>query len=134
MNTSLRREGGFLREVLWFALIVVVLAVVVLDGIALYGAQRSVVESAQTAAVEARTAYYQTQDVGGAELAAREYLQKDGKNLIAFDVGGDGNGNLVFSVTATAHATTYAFHYLKYFGLRDWVERTTDPETTQTAL
>ena len=133
MPRSLRRQDGLLREALWIGFVVAIAAVVLLDGMALFGAHQSVGDSAATAAREARNTYYQTQDVARAELAAKGYLEKDGKVLTEFSTSRGLDGALLFNVSATGHAETYAFKYLSYVGLDDWVDRTTNPTTTGSA-
>jgi len=127
------RQSGFIREILWLALIVAVVAVVLLDGMALLNARKSAEESAREAAREARVAYSQTQDVESAAEAARAYLAKGGKELVAFDVKTDLDGSPVFVVSTEGHADTYVVHYLRYVGLDGWLEKVTNPGATETS-
>ncbi len=133
MPRSLRRQDGLLREALWIGLAVAIVAVVILDGMSLFAAHQSIEDSAATAAREARNAHYQTQDVGRAELAAKAYLEKDGKVLTEFSTSRGVDGALLFNVSTTGHAETYAFKYLSYVGLDDWVDRTMNPTTTRSS-
>lgn len=129
-----RHQDGFIREVLWLALVVVIVAVIVLDAMSLVNARRSVEDSAATAAREARNYYYQTQDVASAEDAAKSYLQKNSKDFVAFETSRSLDGSLVFNVSASGHAETYVFKYLGYVGLRDWVDKGVHPSTTQSSI
>jgi len=133
VSRSLQRQDGFAREVLQLALIVAVVAFVFLDALALFNAHRTVEDSAAAAALEARNVYYETQDVAGAKRAAQASLKQNGKEFVGLDTSRSLDGTLVFSVSAKGHADTYAFKYLGYVGLKDWVERVTDPTSTQSS-
>ena len=124
---------GFMREVIWLGVVVAIIALVLLDGIALFGAHQSVGDSADAAALEARNTYYETQNVAQAELAAQAYLEKSDKELTEFKTSRSLEGALVFNVSATGHAETYAFKYLSYVGLDDWVDRMVNPATTRSS-
>ncbi len=133
MSAGLRRQDGFVRGAIWLGLTVGVIALVLLDGMALFSTRQSTEESATTAAQEARNVYFQTQDLGSAQLAAEAYLSKNHKTLAEFATERDLGGALVFEVTAKGHADTYAFKYLGYVGLKDWVSRATNPTVTESA-
>lgn len=133
MSAGLWHQGGFVRGVIWLGLTVAVVALVLLDGMALFSVRQSTEECAAGAAREARNAYVQTQDVGSAELAAEAYLSKNHKTLADFEAGESTDGSLVFRVTARGHAETYAFKYLRYVGLEAWVNRATDVKATGSA-
>jgi hypothetical protein len=133
MSATWRRQDGFVRGVVWLGLVVAVVALVVLDGMALFSVRQSAEESAAAAAQEARNVYSQTQDVTGAEIAAQEYLTRNHMTLTGFETDQSMDGSVVFRVTATAHTDTYAFKYLGYLGLRGWVNQATDPVVTESA-
>jgi hypothetical protein len=133
MSATWRRQDGFIRGVIWLGLVVAVVALVVLDGMALFSVRQSSEESASTAALEARNVYFQTQDMASAEIAAQEYLSKNGMTLTRFETGQDLDGALRFTVTAKGHTDTYAFKYLGYVGLKGWVSRAADPVVTESA-
>jgi hypothetical protein len=132
-SARLRRQDGFIREVLWLVLGLAVLAIVVLDGLALFTAHQSVKEDAKRAASEAHTEYVQTQDLTAAKLAAEQHLIKANKTLVGFSSATGVDGAMVITVKARAHADTFAFKILRYVGLKKWVEQTTNPEGTGTA-
>ncbi|MCX6372491.1 MAG: hypothetical protein NTX16_05305 [Actinobacteria bacterium] len=132
-SSRLRRQDGFIREILWLVVILAVLAVVVLDGLALFSVNQSVKGDADRAAEEAHTEYVQTSDLGAAKLAAEQYLIKSNKKLIAFSSTTGLDGGTVITVEAKAHADTYAFTLLRYVGLKKWVNRMTNPTGTGTA-
>jgi hypothetical protein len=123
----LRNQDGFIREVVWVAIILAVIAVVVLDGMAIFSAYQSAGDGATTAAEEARTEYAQSLDFDAAKLAAAQYLAKSGLEMTAYKVVRTGTG-VKFTVTAKATADTYAFRLLAGIPqLKDWVENTTHP-------
>lgn len=124
----LRRQDGFIRELLWTCLVIAVIAVIVLDGMSLFTAYRSARDDAQTAAEEAMTAFAQTSDVASAKLAARQYIEKSDLEFVSFTVGQALDGTPVFTVKAKADAPTYLFKYLGIVpGLKEWTERMTHP-------
>ena len=132
-SARLRRQDGFIRGTLWLVLSLAVLAVVVLDGLAIFNAQQSVKTNARTAAANAQAEYAQTADVGAAKLAAQQYLIRVNKKLVAFSAVAGLDGATVFTVTAGAHADTHVFKFLRYVGLKKWVNRMTNPTATGTA-
>jgi hypothetical protein len=132
-SARLRRQDGFIREIFWLAVILAILAIVVLDGLAIFSAQQSVKGDAERAAEEARTEYVQTPDLAAAKLAAQQYLIKSNKKLVAFSSTTGLDGGVVITVKAKAHADTYAFKLLRYIGLTKWVNQMTNPTGTGTA-
>lgn len=132
-SARLRRQDGFIREVLWLVLGLAVLAIVVLDGLAIFTAHQSVKENAKTAAADAHAEYVQTLDFVAAKLAAQQYLIKANQKLVAFSSTTGLDGATVITVKAEAHADTYGFKMLRYVGLKKWVDRMTNPTGTGTA-
>jgi hypothetical protein len=132
-SSRLRGQDGFIREILWLVVCLAVLAIVVLDGLAVFAAHQSVKEDAKRAASEAQTEYVQTLDLTAAKLAAQQYLIKANKTLVAFSGATGLDGTMVITVKAKAHANTYAFKLLQYVGLKKWVNQMTNPTGTGTA-
>jgi heme exporter protein D len=132
-SARLRRQDGFIREIVWLAVGLAILAIVVLDGLAVFTAHQSVKGDADRAAKEAHTELVQTLDLGTAKLAAQQYLIKANKKLIAFSSATGVDGDTVITVKAKAHADTYAFKLLRYVGLKKWVDQMTNPSGTGTA-
>ncbi len=128
-----RSQQGFIRSVVWLGLIVAFVALVLLDGLALFNAYKSTEESAGTAAREARNVYAETQDVVSAEIAAKTYLVKADKSLSRFETSRSTEGELVFTVSAQGHAETYGFKYLQYLGLEGWVMRAMEPVASESS-
>lgn len=133
-SARMRGQGGFIREIVWVALVIVIIAIVILDGMAIFSAYQSVSDETSTAAREARTEYAQTLNAPAAKLAAREYIEKSGLELVEYSATRAPGGVITFKVTAEATADTYAFRLLGVIPpLKDWVERTTHPTGTGTA-
>ena len=134
MNSArLRRQDGLIREAIWLFVIIAVIAVVVLDGLALFHANQSVRDAATTAANEARAAYSQSPTLASAKLAAQQYLARTGDTFVGMTTSQAADGTITFSVTARAHADTYAFKYLRYVGLKKWVQQTSNPSVTRSS-
>ena len=126
------REGqaGFVRELLWVSLVVLIGAVVVLDAVSLYSAYERVRKDSDDAARLARQVHLQELDVRQAERSARALLGRRGDELTSFETEGGGEAT-VFVVAATRHVDAYAFGYLAYIpGVDGWVERTMNPSAT----
>jgi Flp pilus assembly protein TadG len=127
-RSRLRSQDGFIREVVWIVVILAIIAVVVLDGMAIFNAYQSAGNTSSDAAKAAVTEYAQSQNTTSAKLAAEEQLSKNGLKLVGFKVTQSITGNTKIVVTSKAHADTYAFHFLGAIPpLKDWVERTTNP-------
>jgi hypothetical protein len=133
-RSRLRSQDGFIREVLWIVVILGIIAVVILDGMAIFSAYQSAGDSATNAAEAARTEYAQSINVPAAKLAAEQYLQKKDLQLIHFKAAQTENGTVKFTVTAEATANTYAFRLLGAIPpFKEWVEHTTHPVRTGNA-
>jgi hypothetical protein len=133
-SSRLRSQDGFIREVLWVALVIAIIALVVLDGMAIFTAHQSVSDDSATAAEEAFNEYAQSFNAPAAKLAAERYLDKSDLEMVQYSAVKMPDGTIKFSVTAKASAHTYAFKLLGVIPqLKDWVERTTHPSGTGTA-
>jgi len=129
----LRRQDGLIREAIWLFVIIAIIAVVALDAFALFHANQSVRDSATAAANEARNAYSQTPTLAAATLAAQNYLKKTDITFVALKGTRGTDGSITFTVTAKTHADTYAFKYLRYVGLKKWVQQTSNPIVTRSS-
>jgi hypothetical protein len=133
-RARLRNQDGFIREALWIVLILTIIAVVILDGMAIFSAYQSAGDNATNAAEQARTEYAQSVNAQTAKLSAEEYLAKKGLELVSFKAAQTTDGTVQFTVTAKSTADTYAFRYLGAIPpLKEWVERTTHPVRTGAA-
>jgi hypothetical protein len=123
-----RGQDGFIREAVWIVVILTIIAVSILDGMAIFSAYQSAGDSATNAADAARTEYAQSVNVPAAKLAADAYLSKTGLEMVGFKATQATDGTVTFTVTARATADTYAFRLLGGIPqLKHWVERTTHP-------
>ena len=133
-SSRLRGQDGFIREVLWVGLTLAIIAVVILDGMAIFRGYQTVSDDSTRAADEARNEYGLTTNAPAAKLAAAEYLKKSDLELVAYSATRNAEGNVEFTVTAKATANTYGFKLLAVIPpLKDWVERTTHPTGTGTS-
>jgi hypothetical protein len=132
-STRWRAEDGFIREILWLALIALIIAVAVLDGLAIFWANQGVKDDALRAARAAATEYVQTLNPTSAELAAQQALLHSDEKLTDFSIATAPDGSAVVTVTAKAHAETRAFKFLRYVGLKKWVDRVTNPTATRSS-
>ena len=133
-SARLRSQDGFIREVVWIAVILAIIAVVILDGMAIFNAYQSAGNGSADAAKAGLTEYAQTTNVQAAELAAQEHATKKGVEIVKFSMGTTPEGGYTVTVTGKTTAETYAFHYLGLIPpLKDWVERTTHPVRTESA-
>ena len=133
-SARLRSQDGFIREVVWIVVILTIIAVVILDGMAIFNAYQSAGNGSADAAKAGLTEYAQTTNVQAAELAARDHANKSGIEIVKFSVGKTPEGSYTVTVTGKTSADTYAFRYLGLIPpLKDWVERTTHPVRTDSA-
>ena len=133
-SSRLRGQEGFIREVLWVALVLAIIAVVILDGMSIFRAYQSVSDDTTRAAEEAGNEYAVTTNAPAAKLAAENYIKKSDLELVAYSATRNAEGNVEFTVTAKATADTYAFKLLAVVPpLKDWVENTTHPTGTGTS-
>jgi len=132
-HARLRRQDGLIREAIWLFAIIAIIAVVMLDGFALFHANQSVRDAAAAAANEARNAYSQSPTLATARLAAQDYLASNGDTLVKMTTSQAADGTITFTVTAKTHADTYAFKYLRYVGLKKWVQQTSNPTVTRSS-
>jgi hypothetical protein len=132
-GSRLHRQDGFVREVLWLFLVIAVVATVLLDGMALFGAHQAVADDATAAANEARNQYTQTVNTTMAKVAAEEYLAKSGDTLLKFSATHGLDGSTQFEVKVKKHADTRVFTLLRFVGLKSWVAQMTNPVAVRTS-
>jgi hypothetical protein len=130
-RTPWNGQDGFIREVLWLAFVVAVVAVVLLDAMAIFNAHQSSHDDAAAAARESQSAYAQTQSTFRAKDAARAYLTRSSQEFVAFRAKMI-EGTMTFTVTDRAQAQTYVFKYFAHVpGMKDWVGRMLRPVSTE---
>jgi hypothetical protein len=128
LSARLRSQDGFIREVVWIVVILAIIAVVILDGMAIFNAYQSAGDTAADAAKVALTDFAESQDASSAKLIAQQRVAKNGLEMTKFTMDRNPDGNVRITVTAKDHADTYAFHYLAVIPpFKKWVERTTNP-------
>jgi hypothetical protein len=133
-SSRLRRQDGFIREVVWICVILGIIAIVILDAMAIFNAHQSAGNGSADAAQAGLTEYAQSTNVRAAELAALEQAAKNGVDITKFEVGKTPEGSYKVTVTGKTTADTYAFRYLALIPpFKDWVERTTHPVSTESA-
>ena len=84
MRTTRHAQSGFIREVFWLAVIIGVVALVLLDALALFNNRQASYSNASAAAREAQSVWVQTQSFPQAKQAAQQYLTGHGEKLVAF--------------------------------------------------
>lgn len=133
-TTRLRAQDGFIREILWLALTIAVIAVVLLDGMALFGTHQGAHDSASQAADEARTEYADSQSITAAKHAAASSVEANGDVMADFATVHDAEGMLQFRVTVKGTAETYGFKYLRYIpGMKKWVYQVSHPVAVESS-
>jgi hypothetical protein len=133
MRRTRHAQSGFIREVFWLAVIIGVVALVMLDALALFNTHQASHSNAATAAREAQAVWLQTQSLEQAKQAAQQFLIRHGEKLVAFkSVSATQDTSPGFEVTDTAHAKTYVFKYLVHVpGLKNWVLHLEQPVSTE---
>lgn len=123
-------QGGFVREALFFLVLVTLFALVLLDAIAIYSTHRAVKEDAKKAAQVAVATYVATANDAAAQQAAIAYLDAHKSSIVTFTVQ-HGEGKTVYQVTAKRDVNTLL---LKYVGrlpkVGDWMDRQLHPVAT----
>ena len=126
-------QDGFIREIVWLAVVIALIAVLVLDGFAIFTANQAAKDEAQRAARAAADEYAQSLDVPAARRAAQQALVLSDERLVHFESAQAADGGVTFTVTARAHADTLVFKYLRYVGLKKWVNEVTNPTETRSS-
>lgn len=135
MRTSrLRGQDGLIREAFYILLVIGILAVVLLDAMALLNAHQGLADDTQAAADAARNAYAEAVSASAGKEAAAQSLNAAGATLVSVKAFRTADGVVAFTVTAKDHADTYAFKYLRVVpGLKKWTYKMLNPEATRTS-
>jgi hypothetical protein len=132
-----RREDGFVREIVLYLAVVVVIAVVVFDSVSVMKAYLGVRQNASDAADEALNTYVQTGNTIMAENSASAWLKLHDAALVSgsFKLSPSfyGPDKATVTVGAKRDPHTYLFHYLQSvpWGIGDWFERMINPRSVQ---
>jgi len=114
-----RRQDGFLRGVVFYAAVFVIVGVLVLDAVAVVHASMGVRQNASDAADQALSTFVQTESPAMAMQSASTFLKLHGSFLVkagsnvATSVQGPGHATV--TITATRKPHTYVFHYFQNF-------------------
>ena len=79
------------------------------------------------------TEYVQNPNPESAKVAAKGALLTGQREAHRVHVAIAPDGSAVFTVTAKGHADTRAFKFLRYVGLKKWVDRVINPTATRTS-
>ena len=133
-----RRQDGFVREIVWYLAVVVIIAIVVFDGVSVMKAYLGVRQNASDAADEALHSYVQTGNVVTANSSASTWLTLHGAMMVpgSFKLQPSAYGADKATVTVGVERKphTYLFHYLQAvpWGVGAWFDRLINPRSVQT--
>jgi hypothetical protein len=137
--TRWHRQDGFVRGTILIAVIIVVLAVLVLDTVAVVNASLGVRQNATDAADQALSTYVETENTGLAMASAATFLNLHDSVLIrqssAFKPSKTGGpAQSTVTITAVRQPHTYVLHYLQSLpmGIGPWIHKTLNPRATET--
>ena len=134
---QLKRQDGFVREIVWYLAVVVVICVVVFDGVAVTKAHLGVSQNATDAADEALNTYIQSGNPGMAKDSASTLLKLHGSQMIAgsFELqrSVDGPDHATVTVGARRATKTYLLRYLEDvpWGVGPWFHRLLNPSAVE---
>jgi len=132
-----QRQDGFVREVVYTAAILVIVAVIVLDVVSVVNTSLGVRQNATDAANQAFSTYVQTDNSGIAMTSASTFLKlhdatmlKGESHLTSSPAGPD---QARVSITATKTPHTYLFHYFQSLPwVGPWFHKVLHPQATET--
>lgn len=133
-----RRQDGFLRGVIIFAAIIVIVGVVALDAVAVVHASLGVRQTASDAANQALATFVQTESRDLAMDSASTYLKLHNSILLkaqsTLQPSIQSPSQSTVTITATMKPHTYVFHYLQGLplGIGPWFHRMLNPQATVT--
>jgi hypothetical protein len=133
-----RRQDGFLRGVVIFAAIVVIVGVLGLDAVAVVHASLGVRQDASDAANQALATFVQTESRDMAMNSASTFLKLHNSVLLKADstlqpsIQSPAQSTVTITATKTPH--TYVFHYFVGlpWGIGPWFHRMLNPQATVT--
>ena len=134
---KLGRQDGFVREIVWYLAVVVIICVFVFDGVAVTKANLGVRQNATDAADEALSTYISSGDVGMAKDSASALLKVHGSAMIkgSFKLRPSASGPEQATVTVGARKTTktYLVRYLQDvpWGVGPWFHRLLNPSAIE---
>ncbi len=131
-----RQQDGFVREAVEIAAVIVILAVLVLDGVSVVQTTLGVRQNATDAANQALATYVQSESVDMAMQSASTFLKLHDATLLRSESTLAKNNDPTQSrVTITAAKTphTYVFHYFQSLplGIGPWFHKILHPQATE---
>ena len=132
-----QRQDGFVREVVYAAAILVIVAVIVLDVVSVVNTSLGVRQNATDAANQAFATYVQTSNTGIAMHSASTFLTLHdatmlrGESNLTQPVGGPDQARVTITAAKTPH--TYVFHYFQSLPwVGPWFHKILHPQATET--
>ena len=134
----LGRQDGFVREIVWYLAVLVIICVIVFDGVAVTKAHLGVRQNATDAADEALNTYIQSGNPGMAKDSASALLKVHGSQMVANSFklrrSVEGPDHATVTVGARRATKTYLLRYLEGvpWGVGPWFHRLLNPSAVET--
>jgi hypothetical protein len=132
-----QRQDGFVREVVYAAAILVIVAVIVLDVVSVVNTSLGVRQNATDAANQAFSTYVQSDNTDIAMASAATFLKNHnatmlkGESHLTSSAGGPEQARVSITAAKTPH--TYLFHYFQSLpGIGPWFHKILHPQATET--
>jgi len=132
-----QRQDGFVREVVYGAAILVIVAVIVLDVVSVVNASLGVRQNATDAANQAFSTFVQTDNTGIAMMSASTFLKLHDATMLKAESnltqapGGPDQARVSITAAKTPH--TYIFHYFQSLPwVGPWFHKILHPKATET--
>ena len=133
----LGRQDGFVREIVWYLAVVVIICVVVFDSVAVTKSHLGVRQNATDAADEALSTYIQSGNPAMARDSASTLLKLHGSEMIkdSFRLkrSVEGPDHATVTVGARKSTKTYLLRYLEDvpWGVGPWFRRLLNPSAVE---
>lgn len=132
-----QRQDGFVREVVYAAAVIVVVAVIVLDVVSVVNTSLGVRQNATDAANQAFSTYVQTESTGIAMASASSFLKYHDATLLKSEstltssIAGPDQARVTITAAKVPH--TYLFHYFQSLPwVGPWFHKILHPQATET--
>jgi hypothetical protein len=127
----IRRQDGLIREALVVFLVFAIIALIMLDVLAVVSTRRALKQDPGAAARAAADGFALSGSEYAASQEAEKYVANHGARMTAFKMTPNVDTGTTFSVTATKEAPTRVFKYLGYLPwIGNWVKRQLNPQVT----
>ena len=133
-----RRQDGFVRGVVFYAAVLVIVGVLVLDAVSVVHASMGVRQDASDAADQALSTFVQTESPDMAMQSASTFLKTHSSILLkansTLQQSTEGPAQATVTITAAKTPHTYVFHYFQKlpWGIGPWFHHLLNPRSTQT--